>query len=143
MKTLNPHSPRSARLRRFARPAVAFALALAIAVSVVPAAPTFAEGPAGVVNVNQADAQALALLPRVGPALAGRILEFREENGPFKSIDDLLLVRGIGERTLELMKPYLALEGKTTLEEKVRVSQITATRDDGEQNDESDESDES
>jgi len=41
-------------------------------------------GPAGVVNVNTATADELQLLPRVGPALAGRILDFRDANGPFE-----------------------------------------------------------
>lgn len=100
-------------------------LVLALVVSLVPTLPAWAEEE-GVVNINTADADALALLPRVGPALAGRILEFREANGAFKAIDDLLLVRGIGERTLELMKPYITLEGKTTLEEKVRMSRAAA-----------------
>ncbi len=101
-------------------------LVLALVLSLVPPLPAWAEGSEGVVNVNTADADALALLPRVGPALAGRILEFREANGAFKALDDLLLVRGIGERTLELMKPYITLEGKTTLEEKVRMSRAAA-----------------
>jgi len=101
-------------------------LVLALVVSLVPTLPACAEGEDGVININTADADALALLPRVGPALAGRILEFREANGAFKAIDDLLLVRGIGERTLELMKPYITLEGKTTLEEKVRMSRAAA-----------------
>jgi competence protein ComEA len=101
-------------------------LVLALVVSLVPTLPAWAEGEDGVININTADADALALLPRVGPALAGRILEFREANGAFKAIDDLLLVRGIGERTLELMKPYITLEGKTTLEEKVRMSRAAA-----------------
>lgn len=74
------------------------------------------------VNVNSADAEALALLPRVGPALARRILDFRKKNGPFKKVDDLMLVRGIGERSLELLEPYVALSGKTTLTHKVHVS---------------------
>ncbi len=91
------------------------ALALA-AVTVAAAAPQ------GKVNINTADAEALALLPRVGAVVAKRIVDFRRENGEFSAIEDLMLVQGIGERTFELMEPYLALEGETTLEEKVRVS---------------------
>ncbi len=75
----------------------------------------------GVVNVNQANAAQLELLPRVGPALAKRIVEFRKANGPFKSIDDLLAVRGIGERSLEHLRPYVTLTEKTTLTEKVHL----------------------
>ena len=75
----------------------------------------------GVVNINTADAAALALLPGVGPSTAGRIVEFRAENGEFESAVDLMLVRGIGERSFERMRPYVTVEGDTTLTEKVRV----------------------
>ena len=54
------------------------------------------------VNVNQADADTLATeLVGVGPAKAAAIVAYREEQGPFKSIDDLLLVRGIGQSILD------------------------------------------
>lgn len=74
----------------------------------------------GVVNVNTADATTLQLLPRVGPAVAERIVEHRESNGPFKTKEDLLLVRGIGDATFDLLEPYVAIEGPSTLTEKVR-----------------------
>ncbi len=75
-----------------------------------------------VVNVNSADTAQLALLPRVGPAVAQRIVDFRKENGPFKSPEDLMLVQGIGEKTYQLIKPYVAVSGETTLKEKVKAS---------------------
>lgn len=54
------------------------------------------------VDINQADAETLAReLKGVGPARAEAIIAWREANGPFKSADDLVLVRGIGERVLE------------------------------------------
>jgi competence protein ComEA len=73
------------------------------------------------VNVNTATATELALLPRIGPSVAAKIVEHREKNGNFKTLDDLMLVRGIGEATYELLKPYVALSGPTTLVEKVKV----------------------
>lgn len=76
----------------------------------------------GTVNINDAEQSQLSLLPRVGPALAGRISEFREENGKFKSTDDLMLVRGIGEKTMELIRPFVTTSGKTTLTSKVSIS---------------------
>jgi len=76
----------------------------------------------GVVNINTAGEEELSLLPRIGPATAKRIVEFREANGRFKAAEDLLLVRGIGESTFALIEPYIALEGETTLHEPVRVS---------------------
>ena len=76
----------------------------------------------GVVNINTAEVEELTLLPRVGPTVAQRIVDHRGANGPFSSIEDLLLVQGIGEKTFELIRPYVALEGETTLQEKVRAS---------------------
>ena len=78
------------------------------------------------VNVNTADASQLALLPRVGPSVAQKIIDFRKENGPFKSAEDLMLVQGIGEKTYQLLKPYVAVSGETTLKEKVKVSKSSS-----------------
>lgn len=55
----------------------------------------------GLVNINTADATQLETLPRVGPATSARIIEWREANGRFATVDDLLAVTGIGEKTLE------------------------------------------
>lgn len=74
----------------------------------------------GVVNINTAGQEQLTLLPRVGPALARRILDFRDANGKFAASEDLMLVRGIGEKVFALLEPYVALEGETTLREKVK-----------------------
>jgi competence protein ComEA len=87
------------------------------------------ESPRGVVNINTADGEQLQLLPRVGPALAERIINFREINGPFKSVDELVAVKGIGERSLEQLRPYLATAGETTLKEKIRVPRQTKVED--------------
>ena len=91
------------------------------------AAVAFAEN-ARVVNINEADASQLALLPRVGPSMSARIVEFREENGKFEAAEDLMLVRGIGEKTFALMEPFVATSGKTTLTQKVRVSDLERQR---------------
>jgi competence protein ComEA len=58
---------------------------------------------AGPVDVNTADAATLSTeLQGVGMSKAVAIVEYREANGPFRSADDLLLVKGIGERTIEI-----------------------------------------
>lgn len=57
-------------------------------------------GADGTVNLNTADLAALETLPRIGPALAQRIIDWRDENGRFRSVDDLLAVPGIGEKLL-------------------------------------------
>ncbi|HUG42586.1 MAG TPA: helix-hairpin-helix domain-containing protein [Longimicrobiales bacterium] len=56
---------------------------------------------------NGADATELDRLPRVGPALAARIVEDRARNGPFRSAEDLLRVRGVGPRMLAEVRPHL------------------------------------
>jgi competence protein ComEA len=60
-----------------------------------------------IVDINEADWPELTVLPAVGETLARRIVEYREQNGPFRDIDDLRRVRGIGPRTLERLTPYL------------------------------------
>ena len=55
----------------------------------------------GLIDLNNADQAALETLPRIGPALAQRIIDWRETNGRFGSVDDLLAVPGIGEKLLE------------------------------------------
>lgn len=54
----------------------------------------------GRIDLNSADQAALETLPRIGPALAQRIIEWRDENGRFRSVDDLLAVSGVGEKLL-------------------------------------------
>jgi competence protein ComEA len=76
----------------------------------------------GKVNINNAGPDELSLLPRVGTVVAQRIVDFREENGRFTQPEDLMLVEGIGEKTFELIEPWIALDGETTLTEKVKVA---------------------
>jgi competence protein ComEA len=59
------------------------------------------------VDINKAQWPELATLPGVGQRLAERIVQSREQNGPYADIDDLRRVRGIGARTLETLRPYL------------------------------------
>lgn len=74
----------------------------------------------GQVNINTASAEQLEMLPRIGPAIAGRIVEYREAQR-FEAPEDLLLVKGIGEKTFDLLEEYVTVSGETTLTEKVRV----------------------
>ncbi len=84
-----------------------------------------ATGAAGKVNINTASVQQLQLLPRIGPALAQRIVEFRSANGAFKTPEELIAVRGIGEKSFANLKPFVTVEGETTLKEKVRLPRQT------------------
>ena len=63
--------------------------------------------PDEVIDLNAADTYDLDRLPGIGPAKAEAILAYREEHGPFQSVDDLLSVSGIGEVTLENLRPYV------------------------------------
>jgi competence protein ComEA len=58
-------------------------------------------GPPGLLNLNTATAEELETLPGIGPVLAASILDYREQNGPFTTVDELLDVSGIGEARLE------------------------------------------
>ncbi|HVT77143.1 MAG TPA: helix-hairpin-helix domain-containing protein [Acidimicrobiales bacterium] len=59
-----------------------------------------------IVNINDADETALETLPGVGPATAKAILDYRTQHGKFRSVDDLLNVRGIGPSKLSQIKPH-------------------------------------
>lgn len=61
------------------------------------------------VNLNSATAAELEKLPGVGPATAARIVEYRQKNGAFKKIEDLMNVRGIGEKTFLTLKPLITV----------------------------------
>ena len=86
-----------------------------------PAAADKGPGLSGVVNINNASSEQLQLLPRVGPALAERIIEFREANGPFRAVDEIVAVKGIGESSFEKLEPFIVTSGATTLTEKVKL----------------------
>ncbi len=60
-------------------------------------------------NLNTATEADLAKLPGIGPATATRILEYRQKNGPFKKIEELMNVRGIGEKAFLKLKPLVAV----------------------------------
>ena len=59
------------------------------------------------IDVNKADWPELALMPNIGEQLAKRIVAYRLEHGPFRDMDELDRVSGIGPKTLESMRPYL------------------------------------
>jgi len=61
------------------------------------------------ININQASEQELQALPGIGPALAGRIVEFRQTVGPFKSVDDLTQVKGIGPVVLSQLRDLIVV----------------------------------
>jgi competence ComEA-like helix-hairpin-helix protein len=70
----------------------------------------------GQVNINSAGVEEVQQIPGMDNELSASIVEFREANGPFSSISDLLKVRGLDEKKLSFIKGYISLEGDTTLE---------------------------
>jgi len=80
-----------------------------------------AEPAAKVVNINQATTFSLLWLPGVGELLAERIVNHRSQHGAFRRPEDLMQIKGIGERFFAGLRPYVAVIGPTTLTEKVRV----------------------
>ena len=73
------------------------------------AGPAFAEDQ-GKININTATVEELIQLDRVGPRYAERIVAFRQENGPFNTPEDIMLVAGIGEKTFEANKDRIIVK---------------------------------
>jgi competence protein ComEA len=65
--------------------------------------------PTGKVNLNTASVEQLEALPGVGPKLAERIVEHRQKSGPFKTAEELIDVRGIGEKSFAKLQPYVSV----------------------------------
>jgi competence protein ComEA len=94
-------------LRRF----VATGLALAMA-ALLASAPAMAAGkpaPTAKVNLNTATVEQLTTLPGVGPKLAARIVEYRQKAGAFRSTQELINVRGVGEKNFSKIEAYLTV----------------------------------
>ena len=65
------------------------------------------------IDVNTADVDTLSELPGIGRAIAQRIVDYRKEHGPFKSVDELLNVRGIGDRSLARIRERVTVGEKS------------------------------
>lgn len=59
------------------------------------------------IGLNSSDARELSLLPGIGPKLANRVVRHRESHGPFKSVEDLLAVHGVGPKLLHSLRPWV------------------------------------
>ena len=72
-----------------------------------PAAP--AAKPTVMVNINTASATELEQLPGIGAKTAGRVVEYRQKNGPFKKVEELMNVRGVGEKNFLKLKEHITV----------------------------------
>jgi competence protein ComEA len=68
----------------------------------------------GVVNINSASTTDLATLPGIGAKTAARIVEYRQKNGPFKKIEELMNVRGVGEKSFLKLKEQITVAAAKT-----------------------------
>jgi competence protein ComEA len=73
-----------------------------------------APAPTAPINLNTATQGQLETLPGVGPKAAQRILDYRKQNGSFKKVEDLMNVKGFGEKTFLKLKPMLTVVDKAT-----------------------------
>jgi competence protein ComEA len=64
----------------------------------------------GKININTASVEELIKLNRIGPKYAERIVQYRETNGPFVNVEDIVMVKGIGPKTLEANKDVITVK---------------------------------
>lgn len=86
-----------------------FVSIIVITVAVFWTVPDWA-GETDTININTASIEELVKLKRVGPKYAARIIEYRENNGPFEKPEDIIKVKGIGPKTWELNKDRIVIE---------------------------------
>lgn len=88
-------------------------LLLAFAVSAAGWSATTKKPPLKPININTANSEELQQVPGIGPATAEKILQMRKSYGAFKSVDDLLAIKGLGRKRLDKMRKYLTV-GKSS-----------------------------
>ena len=95
-------------MKSFLMKGIVFPLVLTfalISVLVVPSHPQ--DTPAKKIDINSASVQELQKLPRIGAAVAKRIVDYREKHGKFSKIEEIMKVKGIGEKTFLQIKPLI------------------------------------
>ena len=125
-KVKQGHSGQNAMAQGLARPLRAAAV---VAGCLLLAAQVFAST---LVNINTADAATIAQsLQGIGPVKAQAIVDYRKQNGLFKTPDDIMKVTGIGQATFELLKSYLsvgAVSGNSSKTSSLATNPVTATK---------------
>jgi comEA protein len=93
----------------------ALAFGLAALILTLSLAPAYAQSapPKAKININTASASELESLPRIGPKVAQRIVDFRTKNGSFKTVEELMKVQGIGEKIFAEIKDRITVGVET------------------------------
>ena len=74
----------------------------------------------GMININTATAAELEYLPGLGPSKAQAIVAYRAKR-PFKKVEDIMRVKGIGRKTFKTLRPYLRISGETSIKSKIKI----------------------
>ena len=91
---------------------------LAVVFAILPCGQTMAAELEGHLNINTATVEQLQMLPDMSADMAQNIIKFRDINGPFASVEDLVKVEGCTEADVGKWSPYLITEGESTLKMK-------------------------
>ncbi len=68
--------------------------------------------PTAILDINHASVEDFATLPGIGPKLAQRIVNFREKHGPFRRVEDLMAIRGVGLKKWKAIRPYIEVRSQ-------------------------------
>lgn len=119
----------SERVSALTRRGVASALLVLLGLALAGAPPAHAKKkpPAAPININTANEEQLQQVPGIGPATAKKIAQMRKSYGPFKSVDDLLAIKGMGPKRLEKMRKYLTV-GKAEAKKNSQPGNPPATK---------------
>lgn len=70
--------------------------------------------PVAILDINRATVEDFATLPGIGPELARRIVAYRAKHGPFRRVEDLLAIKGMGHKKWRAIRPYVRVEASPT-----------------------------
>ncbi len=97
-------------MKKFFAKGFFFPLVLASVLMLVLAVPSYSQdNPAKKIDINSASVQELQKLPQIGAAVAQRIVDYREKHGKFAKIEEIMKVKGIGEKTFLKIKPLITV----------------------------------